>query len=117
MANFWEFAKLVAILGTILTGLILILVSLPGSRLREFLLKVSSWLLFTTAGVLVLYIVSPLDFLPDFVPLLGQLDDTIASITALVTAIGGIIMYKQARSSLPPPPDSSRPRIEPPKDG
>jgi len=116
MERFWDFAQLVAILGTIITGLILILVSLPGSRLREVLLKLFSGILFTTAGVMIVYVISPIDFIPDFVPLLGQVDDVVASLTALVSAVGGIIMYTQARSSLPPSPPSSAPRIEPPKE-
>jgi uncharacterized membrane protein YkvA (DUF1232 family) len=90
MEHFWGFMKLVVIVGAVLFGLFLVLLSLPGSRLRGFFLKV---FLFATSGLSLIYIVSPIDAIPDFIPGLGWLDDVFAFITALVSAAGLLIMY------------------------
>jgi len=73
MESFWDFAKLALIVGAVLTAIVLILLALPGSRLR----RAFATLFFAIAGVLGVYIVSTIDFIPDIVPLLGQLDDAL----------------------------------------
>ena len=97
MDQFWEFARLLVIVGAVLLGLILILLALPGSRLR----KVLSTVFFAIAGLLGVYIISPLDFIPDLIPVLGQVDDVLASILAVISAIGGLLFYINNRQSLP----------------
>ena len=97
MESFWEFAKLALIIGAVLTVIVLILLVLPGSRLR----KAFSTLFFAIAGVLGIYVVSPLDFIPDIIPLLGQSDDALATILAIVNGIAGILLYLKDRSSTP----------------
>lgn len=91
MESFWDFAKLALIVGAVLIGLVLILLALLGSRLR----KVFAAIFFSIAGILGIYIVSPLDF----IPLLGQLDALLATVLAVVNGIAGIILYLNSRSS------------------
>lgn len=104
MESFWEFAKLALIIGAVLTVIVLILLILPGSRLR----KAFSTLFFAIAGVLGIYVVSPMDFIPDIIPLLGQSDDALATILAIVNGIAGILLYLKGRSSSPELRDPSK---------
>ena len=97
MDNFWDFAKLLVIVGAVLLGLVLILLALPGSRFRKALSSV----FFAIAGLLGVYIVSPLDFIPDLIPVLGQVDDVLASVLAVISAISGLLFYINNRQSLP----------------
>ncbi len=96
MDGFWEFAKIVVVVGAVLLGLVLILLALPGSRIRKVLSKV----FFAIAGVLGVYILSPLDLIPDLIPVLGQVDDVLASVLAVISAISGLLFYMNNRQSL-----------------
>ncbi len=46
------------------------------------------WLILILA---ILYILSPIDFLPDVIPVLGWIDDVIVAITAILIALPRII--------------------------
>jgi uncharacterized membrane protein YkvA (DUF1232 family) len=105
MDNFWDFAKLLVIVGAVLLGLVLILLALPGSRFR----KVLSTVFFAIAGLLGVYIVSPLDFIPDLIPVLGQVDDVLASILAVISAIGGLLFYINNRQPLSEGEEKNKP--------
>ena len=93
--EFWDIAKIVAILGAVFIVLVLILLAIPGSRLR----KVFSAIYLLVAALLGFYVVSPIDIIPDFIPLLGLSDDAVASVIAAANAISGIILYLKRRSS------------------
>ena len=95
MESFWEYAKIALVIGVGLTVIVLILLILPGSRLR----KAFSTLFFAIAGLLGIYVVSPMDLIPDIIPLLGQSDDAVATILAIVNGIAGILLYLKGRSS------------------
>jgi uncharacterized membrane protein YkvA (DUF1232 family) len=97
MEHFWEFAKLLLIVGGVLLGLMLVLLAIPGSRLP----RVFATIFFAIAGLLGLYVISPLDLIPDIIPVLGQIDDLLASVLAIVSAIGGVLFYLNGRKSLP----------------
>jgi uncharacterized membrane protein YkvA (DUF1232 family) len=97
MESFWDIAKIVAIVGAILLVLVLILLAIPGSRLR----KAFSAIYFIVAALLGVYVVSPIDLIPDIIPLLGLSDDAVASVIAVANAVAGIILYLRRRSSQP----------------
>ena len=56
MESFWEYAKIALIISRVLALVVLILLILPGSRLR----KLFSTLFFAIAGLLGIYVVNPM---------------------------------------------------------
>ena len=102
MENFWEFLKFAFLCGTIFWGLFLVLLSLPGSRLRQILLKIYSTTCYTLTILLGLYIISPVDLIPDIIIGLGQIDDAAGLITAFFTGLTGLLAQKQANKSYSP---------------
>lgn len=104
MESFWEYARLALIIGAVLAVIALLLLILPGSRFR----KAFSTLFFAIAGLLGIYVVSPLDLLPDIIPLLGLSDDAGAAILAVINGIAGVLLYLKGRSSPPRPTDAGK---------
>ncbi|HTU18823.1 MAG TPA: YkvA family protein [Gemmataceae bacterium] len=75
------------ICGTLLVLAFLVLLSMPKSQLRFFLLEILGW---TGAALAGLYVLCPIDVIPDFIPVAGWLDDggaLIGGIAAFIAAI------------------------------
>ena len=73
MEAFFEFLGVVAVCVAAIVIAFGILVALPRSPMRDFLLRLSGRLGATAAAGV--YALSPIDAIPDFIPALGQADD------------------------------------------
>jgi uncharacterized membrane protein YkvA (DUF1232 family) len=78
----------------------MVLLSLKESRLRGIVLKTFAWFLYSVTGLLALYIISPVDLIPDVIPVLGQMDDGVAAVSAILTGLSGLIAMTQGNKSL-----------------
>lgn len=72
------------ICATLLAGTFLVLLAMPKSRLRCFLLEILGWL---GTALAALYIVCPIDLIPDFIPVAGWIDDGGALVGGIMTAM------------------------------
>lgn len=73
--------------GSIMMIAFMILLSLPQSKLRSVGMEVGKWAMVLAFGIL---LISPIDFIPDVIPLLGWGDDIgyiVAGIAAAQSAL------------------------------
>ncbi len=80
-----------------LLALFLILLALPQSRLRYYVLRILAVVFFTVAALFALYIISPADLVPDVIPVLGQIDDVGALVGLIMTVISAVAAWRSAR--------------------
>lgn len=94
MSNFFSLIKFVFAFSVALAAVFLVLTALPKSRLRAATLTVSGWILKLTALLCILYVISPLDLIPDAIPVAGFADDLVALVIGTASAIGGFFSAK-----------------------
>lgn len=80
--NFSTVLFTLVICASVIIVAFLALLALPQSRLRSMLLELCGW---GTASAAAVSIVSPIDPIPDFIPVLGQMDDIAALIVGLLS--------------------------------
>ncbi len=100
-------SKWIMACGTICVVAFLILLSVPQCRLRSIGMQIMKWLM---AAGLILLVVSPIDFLPDIVPVLGWADD-LAYLFGAVCAARSASNEGKRRAELDclPPEDAEQP--------
>ena len=94
MDAFFSFLKVIAIGGFVLIALVLVLLAIPQTRFKSTLTEFLAWLGFVGASGLV---VSPLDLIPDVIPVIGWADDASYVLLALACAYIG---WKQRQHRL-----------------
>ncbi len=100
MEGFWRFLTTMLIVNGAILLVFIILLAMPQSRLRIIFLKIYKITMYCVTGVLALYIISPVDLIPDVILGLGQIDDLAAVISAFFTGISGLIADHQANKPL-----------------
>lgn len=92
MENAFDLLKIAVICFTILVVTFFILLALPQSKFRSVVLELFGW---GSAGAAAVGLVSPIDMVPDLIPLLGQADDIGYILVGLASAL---IAYRQHKS-------------------
>ena len=80
-----------------LAVIFLILVALPKSRLRAVTLTISGWVMKLPALLCLVYVINPLDLIPDAIPVAGFADDLLALLIGTASTIGGFSSSKTGR--------------------
>jgi uncharacterized membrane protein YkvA (DUF1232 family) len=79
--------------GGSLTALLLILLALPASKLRDFCLPIIAWTFSLACGLLV---ISPVDVIPDFIPIVGWIDDAGLAVAGIGSAIAALTFKRSS---------------------
>lgn len=86
-----------AVLIGVIIIIFLVLLSLPKSKLRQSIMKIYAVISFVIAISSAIYVVSPIDIIPDFIPVAGQSDDIVAVVSALATAVSGYVALQKSK--------------------
>jgi len=84
MSSFFGMVNLLITCGTLLAISMMVLLSLPESRLRDVAIQIVGWLF---AAFCAFVIASPLDIAPDFIPVIGMIDDVGAAVAGVSSAV------------------------------
>lgn len=87
MTEIFSTIRLLAMIGGGLLLALLILLSLPESRLKEIVQPFVSW---AVAAFSVGMILSPIDAIPDLIPVVGWADDAVALVVAVASAMAAM---------------------------
>ncbi|GEM_PF-6951008 len=96
MDNLWKVIQQTCLIGVVFANiLLLLLILIPTSRLRNFLLRFIGVILLALSGFMVLYIILPVDLLPEAIlGVIGLIDDSIVAVlTSVLFGIGIFLLF------------------------
>lgn len=94
MGDFFELLKVIFIGVFALVALFLVLMALPKSKLRDLVVEYFGW---GAVGVSAVSVVSPIDLIPDFIPIAGQADDIGMIIFGIISGIAAYRLRKKRK--------------------
>ena len=97
MADLFSTIQMLIICATVFGIVFMVMLAMPQSKMRSYLLEAMKYLL--AMGMLVL-VISPIDLLPDILPGLGFGDD-LGYIAAAIASISSARKERQERKYLP----------------
>ncbi|HOD72059.1 MAG TPA: YkvA family protein [Deltaproteobacteria bacterium] len=101
MSGFWETVRAAMYISATALAVVLIvfmvLLALPRSNLRRVVLRILSTLSILAAMAMAVYVVSPLDLVPDGIPAAGTMDDLVAFLVGLGSGAIGLIAGSASR--------------------
>ena len=83
MTEIFATVRLLVLIGGLLMLALMVLLSMPSSRLRELALPFVKW---GVAALSAIYIISPIDVFPDVIPGIGLMDDIAALAVCVASA-------------------------------
>ena len=96
MEGAFDVIKTLIIAVAVVFVVFLILMAIPKSKLRDIVLEYLGWGTATVSGISV---ISPIDVIPDFIPIAGQLDDIGMIIFGLISGITAYRLRKKRLNS------------------
>ncbi len=96
MDNLFATLQLICVCITLLSFSTMVLLALPKSKLRSCVLEALKYVM---AAGFALLILSPIDIVPDVIPVLGQLDD-LGYFAGALTAVASAVKERRARRLL-----------------
>lgn len=94
MSEIFATIRLMAVLAGVLLLAFLVLLALPQSKLKEIVQPFVGWAI---AALSLAYIASPLDILPDLIPVIGWTDDAAALVMGVASAVTAVSAGKAAK--------------------